>query len=192
MDFQKFNPYKHNSLEVARLVANSTDYHNLPATSPKNLIDNLSDKITQNNLNFDHIYILTENTKYLGIIIFSYYKKSNSLFSLLKLLATLKITEFSEKLYMFLVKDNMNMTPQDIYLDLIYIEPEYRNKGIGTLSISYLIELTKKERKKQILLHVDSANSAARSFYEKLGFKYMFNDDSVLGKSYLAMNYSLG
>ncbi len=191
MDFQKFNPDIHNCVEVAKLVAKSTDYHNLTYSSSSDLLDNLSKNIAENQLNFENIHLLIKQSMYLGIIIFSYQKKSNSLFYDLKFLLTLKLNQFFQRLYFSLVKNDIKMTDHDVYLDLIYIQPGFRNKGIGTKSINYLIELVKLQSKKQILLHVDRANLSARSFYEKLGFKYMMNNPGASNNVYLAMSYNI-
>lgn len=191
MDFQKFNPDIHNCVEVAKLVAKSTDYHNLTYSSSSNLMDSLSKNIADNQLNFENIHILTKQSMYQGIIIFSYKKKSNSLFNDLKFLLTLKLNQFFQRLYIFLIENEIKMTDHDVYLDLIYIEPDFRNKGIGTKSINYLIELVKLQSKKQILLHVDRANLSARSFYEKLGFKYMMNNSGESKNNHLAMSYNI-
>jgi len=127
----------------------------------------------------------------LGVIIFSYNKKSNSLIKLSKLLLNLKINEFIEKLYLIFLKNNIEIENDDVYLDLIYIESKFRNDGKGTFLLNKLIELIKLENKKQIVLHVGSNNLAARNFYEKLGFEYNIGHKNIADNNFLAMTYNL-
>ncbi len=191
MDFQKFNTKIHDSSKVAELIINSTSYHNFHGLSLKELKNNLYSKITKNKFFFENIYLLVEDNHYLGVIIFSYNKKSNSLIKLAKLLLNLKINEFIEKLYLIFLKNNIEIENDDVYLDLIYIESKFRNDGKGTFLLNKLIELIKLENKKQIVLHVGSNNLAARNFYEKLGFEYNIGHKNIADNNFLAMTYNL-
>lgn len=191
MDFQKFNTKIHDSSKVAELIINSTSYHNFSGLSLKELKNNLYSKITKNKFFFENIYLLVEDNHYLGVIIFSYNKKSNSLIKLAKLLLNLKINEFIEKLYLIFLKNNIEIENDDVYLDLIYIESKFRNDGKGTFLLNKLIELIKLENKKQIVLHVGSNNLAARNFYEKLGFEYNIGHKNIADNNFLAMTYNL-
>ncbi len=191
MDFQKFNTKIHDSSKVAELIINSTSYHNFHGLSLKELKNNLYSKITKNKFFFENIYLLVEDNLYLGVIIFSYNKKSNSLIKLAKLLLNLKINEFIEKSYLIFLKNNIEIENDDVYLDLIYIESKFRNDGKGTFLLNKLIELIKLENKKQIVLHVGSNNLAARNFYEKLGFEYNIGHKNIADNNFLAMTYNL-
>ena len=191
MDFQKFNTKIHDSSKVAELIINSTSYHNFHGLSLKELKNNLYSKITKNKFFFENIYLLVEDNHYLGVIIFSYNKKSNSLIKLAKLLLNLKINEFIEKLYLIFLKNNIEIENDEVYLYLIYIESKFRNDGKGTFLLNKLIELIKLENKKQIVLHVGSNNLAARNFYEKLGFEYNIGHKNIADNNFLAMTYNL-
>jgi len=191
VDFQKFNTKIHDSSKVAELIINSTSYHNFHGLSLKELKNKLYSKITKNKFFFENIYLLVEDNHYLGVIIFSYNKKSNSLIKLAKLLLNLKINEFIEKSYLIFLKNNIEIENDDVYLDLIYIESKFRNDGKGTFLLNKLIELIKLENKKQIVLHVGSNNLAARNFYEKLGFEYNIGHKNIADNNFLAMTYNL-
>ena len=191
MDFQKFNPKIHDSWGVAELIINSTSYHNISGLSLKEFKNNIFSRIAENKFFFENIYLLVEDNHYLGVIIFSYNKKSNSLIKLAKLLLNLKISEFIEKSYLIFLKNNIEIENDDVYLDLIYIESKFRNDGKGTFLLNKLIELIKLENKKQIVLHVGSNNLVARNFYEKLGFEYNIGHKNIADNNFLAMTYNL-
>lgn len=57
----------------------------------------------------------------------------------------------------------------EIYLYRFFIDEKYRNKGIGTISLNKIIEISKKQDK-DMSLEVIGEN-IARDLYERLGFK---------------------
>ena len=74
---------------------------------------------------------------------------------------------------------------KEIYLYRFFIDEKYRNNGIGTVALSQIITLAKKQNK-DISLEVLGEN-IARNLYEKLGFKTHYtrmvlkvNDDIYL------------
>lgn len=56
-----------------------------------------------------------------------------------------------------------------LFIDEIYILPDYRNIGIGANFINYLIK-NKINSSVGIQLEVTKSNTGAKNFYEKLGF----------------------
>ena len=63
---------------------------------------------------------------------------------------------------------------QDIYdrfeLDNIFVLKEYRNKGIASILLEYMIELGKKKHISNITLEVREDNIGAINLYKKYGF----------------------
>jgi len=58
------------------------------------------------------------------------------------------------------------------FLNEVYVNPEYRRKGIATKLVNYLIAKAKENPAlEQLHLRANSGNRGAISFYEKLGFK---------------------
>lgn len=53
----------------------------------------------------------------------------------------------------------------------IVVKKDFRNKGIGNTLLKELINLSKKSKKKQIILEVNVTNIPAIKLYEKNGFK---------------------
>ena len=58
-----------------------------------------------------------------------------------------------------------------IEIDNIFVEENYRRKGIGNKLLIELINLAKNRNKNEIILEVNDKNEAAIKLYEKNGFK---------------------
>ncbi len=56
-----------------------------------------------------------------------------------------------------------------IYLEDLYVRPEFRNKGIGKALLNYLIELAKKQNCGRVEWVVLDWNESAINFYKSLG-----------------------
>ncbi|MDO5556373.1 MAG: ribosomal protein S18-alanine N-acetyltransferase [Clostridia bacterium] len=62
-------------------------------------------------------------------------------------------------------------SPDDIHITNIVVNKNFRRQNIGTIILSHLINLSKKENITSITLEVSSTNIPAQKLYEKLGFK---------------------
>ena len=58
---------------------------------------------------------------------------------------------------------------KSLYLDDLYVRPEYRRKRVGTLLLGRVFELAKQENCKRLRLQVLDWNKDAIAFYEKHG-----------------------
>lgn len=191
MQLEKYRLDYHDRKVVWQLITESANYHNYGSAGAKDA-DNLQALFDNGHIMPENIYIVTEKGDNIGIIIYSLKSSQNSLISILKPLLSLKLNAFIQSLYMLLLKNELSMTSSDVYLDLIYIKEQHRHRGIGTFLIGKLIEFKRNKNIKQILLHVDSGNSVARNFYEKLGFTYLMRNDNYYTKdNYLAMQYTI-
>ncbi len=72
-------------------------------------------------------------------------------------------------------------------IDNIFVEEEYRGKGIGNKLMSYLISVAINERVVNITLEVRISNTVARNLYKKFGFRevalrkfYYGDEDGIL------------
>ena len=63
------------------------------------------------------------------------------------------------------------ITAEDCELENIVVAAEFQRRGIGTQLMQALIPAARELRALRILLEVRESNTAARSFYEKLGFQ---------------------
>ncbi|MDV2683990.1 GNAT family N-acetyltransferase [Alkalihalophilus lindianensis] len=62
------------------------------------------------------------------------------------------------------------ITDKRIYLSRMIVKEEYRNRGIGSIIVDYLIDYAKNLGYEEITLGVDTDNLHARHLYEKKGF----------------------
>ena len=71
-------------------------------------------------------------------------------------------------------------------IDNIFVSEEYRNQGIGTKLLEYLIEYAKENKIVNITLEVRTSNNIAKKLYKKMGFnevairKYYYGDEDAL------------
>lgn len=72
--------------------------------------------------------------------------------------------------------DNGPTLYREALIDGLYVEEEYRNKGIGTKLIEEAIEWCKNNDVKCISLHAINKNIAAKRLYDKLGFEVFYLD----------------
>ena len=63
------------------------------------------------------------------------------------------------------------ITPDDTQITNIVVKKSKRKKGIGSLLLDRLIEMTKELKKESISLEVNETNKSAIKLYEKAGFE---------------------
>lgn len=75
--------------------------------------------------------------------------------------------------YIYAYIDYTNKLVQDYeaFINTLYIEPDFRNKKVGTSLIEKLCEILKTKNIKYISVDNIASNIEARSLYEKMGFK---------------------
>ncbi|MBQ8568333.1 MAG: GNAT family N-acetyltransferase [Oscillospiraceae bacterium] len=88
--------------------------------------------------------------------------------------------------YVFDMNDSDYTIPQKrIYLSRLIVKNEYRNKGIGSILIDFVIEEIKNLGYNEISIGVDKDNKAALHLYRKKGFtKIIFDGTDELGEYY--------
>ncbi|KAI5969678.1 NAT5 [Candida margitis] len=65
----------------------------------------------------------------------------------------------------------LQKTPNCMYIESFAVLEKYRNLGIGSELLSWVIEETKKRFIHEIIIHVQATNENAISWYLKKGFK---------------------
>lgn len=71
-----------------------------------------------------------------------------------------------------------------IYFSRLIVKKEFRNRGIGSDILDYLIEKAKQLGYKEAALGVDIANTIAIHIYEKKGFRCIAECEDDYGKFY--------
>ncbi len=72
----------------------------------------------------------------------------------------------------------------------IYILPETQGKGVGKLLIEKVIAVAKENKAEVISLNVNKFNKAV-SFYKKIGFEIVAEEDLDIGNGYLMEDYKM-
>ena len=78
-----------------------------------------------------------------------------------------------------------------IFLNNLCVNPEMRNKGLGTKLVSTIINKAKKSGKDHIILQVKKNNIPAIKIYEKLGFTKYFEGINENGEEAIIYVYYL-
>ena len=73
--------------------------------------------------------------------------------------------------------DVVSQTPEVTYLEGIYVHPEERRKGHGLRCLTHLSSLLADT--KTICLTVNDLNKSAVALYEKVGFKFHSNYETI-------------
>ena len=77
------------------------------------------------------------------------------------------------------------------WVSLLYLKPEYRQKGYGVQVLARAVRLYRNLGRKAIRLHVSPDNTAALTFYKRQGFALLSEDGSG-GSRLLLMEKKLG
>ncbi len=72
--------------------------------------------------------------------------------------------------YIYLIKNDLHEEPYALLED-VFVEEEYRNKGIGTMLVKDAIKLAKKLGCYKIIATSRFSRKNVHKWYEKLGFK---------------------
>lgn len=64
------------------------------------------------------------------------------------------------------------------YISFVYLSEQYRNKGLGVQLIGHAVSFYRKRGRKVLRLKVAASNKAALKFYNKYGFRAIYEDRS--------------
>ncbi len=91
--------------------------------------------------------------------------------------------------YVFDMDDTDYTIPNKrIYISRLIVKKEYRNRGIGSILIDYILEEIKRLGYKEATIGVDKDNATALHLYQKKGFtNILFDGEDEFGKFYKLM-----
>ena len=78
--------------------------------------------------------------------------------------------------------------PSTFKLHKLYVRTDIQGKGLGKTLLEYVEELVKEADAKNLYLNVNRHNKA-RSFYEKMGFVIIKEEDIDIGNGYLMNDF---
>lgn len=176
MEIAKFDPTIHDIDIITDLILTAhseigrTDHSKSSFKTVKGLI-----KAGNNFLGHENIYLCIEGDKLNGIIIAYCGTGGSELKTLLKLLATLRLSEFASYITLTANLLHGGYTPDieedDFYVSVLVVDKGSRGKGVGSLLLSKAIEMARDRRCKSVLLDVNRENEIAMALYTKFGFK---------------------
>lgn len=176
MEIRKFDLTIHDIDRITDLILRAdaeTDKTGRAPDSAKMVRDLI--KAGNNFLGHENIYLCVSEREITGLLI-GYTGKGNREFkTLLKLLLTLRLSEFAS--YMALTANILHgaYTPDieedEFYISVLSVDEEHRGKGIGSLLLTEAVDTAKRANCKSLLLDVYGDNEAARALYGKFGFR---------------------
>ena len=72
--------------------------------------------------------------------------------------------------YLYLIFQDRHREPYGL-MENIFVEPAYRNRGLGTTLVARIIAEAKKRKCYKLIGTSKTANTGAHRFYERFGFK---------------------
>jgi diamine N-acetyltransferase len=98
------------------------------------------------------------------------------------------VAEEEQKVIGFVAVQLNFPSEKTIKLHKIYLLPDQQGKQLGRKLIDFVVRLAKTESQSFISLNVNRYNKA-RSFYEKMGFAIVSEEDIDIGNGYLMEDY---
>ncbi|MDP3730027.1 MAG: GNAT family N-acetyltransferase [Candidatus Omnitrophota bacterium] len=80
---------------------------------------------------------------------------------------------------------------EDCYISNVAVYPEFRSFGIGTKLLAAIEEEAKNIGKKRVVLHAETHNARAISFYERLGYKIESRSSALKIKNRLFESFTM-
>ncbi len=77
------------------------------------------------------------------------------------------VAELDERVVGFI---DVKVREKDVYIYGIAVQPEFKEKGIGSQLLEKVVQIAKKEGKGALVLTVKESNTRAIQFYSKRGF----------------------
>ena len=72
--------------------------------------------------------------------------------------------------YLYIIFQERHEEPYGL-MENIYVEPEYRDRGLGTMLVERIIREAKKRKCYKLIGTSKTENTGAHRFYERFGFK---------------------
>lgn len=183
MKLVKLDINRHDLNEVSGLIYETdTEMYNFFFNRKENAVKIIKKLLKEgnNSLGHEHTYIITEDNRVLGLLVYSIGNETSrkedyrAFFKVLNPWDALKFTIFD-------ILDGLilsDLRENDYYLACVAVNENFRGRGIGTFILEKAKELASEEGCARIVLDVDLENEGALRLYEKSGFK-TFNKKSI-------------
>jgi ribosomal protein S18 acetylase RimI-like enzyme len=175
MEIRKFDPETHDVTRVAELIVSAqTDDDSDPRRSRSMVIDLI--KAGNNFLGHENILVSCSGNNITGLAIGYRGSGKDELLTLLRLLVSLRLSEFVSYLTLTARLLHGNFTPDigddEFYISALAVDEMHRRKGIGSLLLGRSLERARSQSCRNVVLEVEGGNEPAIGLYRKFGFRF--------------------
>jgi ribosomal protein S18 acetylase RimI-like enzyme len=175
MEIRRFDPETHDVTKVAELIVRAqTDSDSDPRNSRGIVIDLI--RAGNNFLGHENILVSCSGNEITGLAIGYKGNGKDELLTLLRLLVSLRLSEFVSYLTLTARLLHGNFTPDieddEFYISALAVDEIHRRKGIGSLLLGYSLKRAKSQRCRNVVLEVEGGNEPAIGLYRKFGFRF--------------------
>ena len=175
MEIRRFDPETHDVTKVAELIVSAqTDADPDPRSSRGMVIDLIM--AGNNFLGHENILVSCSGNEITGLAIGYKGSGKDELLTLLRLLVSLRLSEFASYLTLTARLLHGNFTPDigddEFYISALAVDEIHRRKGIGSLLLDRSLERAKNQSCRNVVLEVEGGNGPAIGLYRKFGFRF--------------------
>lgn len=175
MEIRKFDTLTHDVERVAELIVSAQrDGDSDPARS-RSMVSDLI-RAGNNFLGHENIFVSCSGSEITGLAIGYKGKGKDELNTLLRLLLSLRLSEFLSYLTLTARLLHGNFTPDigddEFYISALAVDEPYRRRGIGSLLLRHSLESARSQRCRNAVLEVEGGNEPAIRLYRKFGFRF--------------------
>ena len=176
MEITQFDLKAHDIRKIADLIVNAqTDDGETGPRKSRGMVMDLI-RAGNNFLGHENIYISSYGNEITGLTIGYNGKGKDEFGTLLRLLISLRMSEFLSYLTLTARLLHGGFTPNieddEFYISALAVDERYRRKGIGSLLLRHTIQTARNKNCKNIVLEVDRDNEPAIGLYKKFGFGF--------------------
>ena len=180
MEIRKFDQTAHDVRKVAELIVSAQPDGGSDARRSRGMVIDLI-RAGNNFLGHENILLSCSGSEITGLSIGYRGSGKDELLTLLKLLVSLRLSEFVSYLTLTARLLHGNFTPDigddEFYISALAVDEMHRRKGIGSLLLSHSLDKARYERCRNVVLEVEESNGPAIGLYRKFGF--VFTDRSA-------------
>ncbi|HVY54142.1 MAG TPA: N-acetyltransferase, partial [Thermodesulfobacteriota bacterium] len=165
----------HDVKRVAELIVSAQgDGDSDPRSSRRMVIDLI--KAGNNFLGHENIFVSCSGSEITGLAIGYKGRGKDELVTLLRLLASLRLSEFLSYLTLTARLLHGSFTPDigddEFYISALAVDETHRRQGIGSLLLSRSLESARSQSCRSVILEVEHGNEPAIRLYRKFGFRF--------------------
>lgn len=175
MEIRKFDLKAHDIERVADLIVSAQRDGDADTRRSHGMVMDLI-SAGNNFLGHENILISCAGNEITGLAIGYRGSGKDELVTLLRLLVSLRLSEFLSYLTLTARLLHGSFTPDieddEYYISALTVDERHRRKGIGSLLLLRTIETAKTKNCKSVVLEVEGGNESAISLYKKFGFRF--------------------